>query len=113
MAYSAVQLATALGARAIVTPSVSGRTARQVSRLRPPMPIIAVVPTESVARRLALTWGVQPVIADLSGNTDEVMVAARDAALHAGLVNHADLVVLTAGVPVGLPTRLTSVLEVP
>jgi pyruvate kinase len=59
VAYGAVTLARALKARVIVIPTTSGGTARQVARFRPSVPILAIAPDVQVARRLALTWGLQ------------------------------------------------------
>lgn len=90
-----------LDAKAIVTSTESGYTARMVSKYRPKAPIIAVTPNEQVIRRLALIWGVIPVLGQEAGNTDELIEQAIDSSVQAGYVNLGDLVVITAGVPVG------------
>lgn len=93
-----------LGAAAILTPTASGHTARMVSKYRPQAPIIAVTPTEKVLRKLALIWGVQPLfISEMtSGATDEMVNRAVEVSLASGLIEGGDLVVITAGVPVGV-----------
>lgn len=101
VAYSAVMLARALKAHAIVTPTTSGLTARQVARFRPNVPILAVVPNVHVARRLALTWGVTPLVADMPHDTDGLIRATLQAIRDAGVASDGDTVVLTTGVPVG------------
>ncbi|WP_438446150.1 pyruvate kinase [Gorillibacterium sp. sgz5001074] len=90
-----------LNAKAIVTSTESGYTARMVSKYRPKAPIIAVTPNEQVIRRLALIWGVIPVLGQEAANTDALIEQAIDSSVNAGYVNLGDLVVITAGVPVG------------
>ncbi len=92
-----------LGAGAIITVTSSGFTARMVSKYRPQAPIIAATPSEKVCRKLCLVWGVTPLLVARSENTDEVIRKAVDASLAAGLIKCGDLVVVTAGVPVGIP----------
>lgn len=95
--------ALSLGAAAIITSTKSGSTARMVSKYRPQAPIIAVTPESSVARKLLLVWGVQPLISPESESTDELFETAVNTTLQAGYINNGDLVVITAGVPVGIP----------
>ncbi|TBL75052.1 pyruvate kinase [Paenibacillus thalictri] len=90
-----------LDARAILTATESGYTARMVSKYRPKAPIIAVTPNEQVMRRLSLIWGVVPVKGEECNSTDELFEAAVDSAVKTGHVSLGDLVVITAGVPVG------------
>jgi pyruvate kinase len=98
-------LARDLGARAIITPTATGHTPMMVAMHRPEMPIVAVTPNMATLRRLTLVWGVHPVLAPRGDNTDELIVRAIDAALGAGYVRKGDTVVLTAGVPAGVPGR--------
>ncbi len=91
-----------LGAAAIITITQSGYTARMVAKYRPRVPIIAATPHAHVARRLALTWGVFPLRIEGRAWTDELINEAIGECLRAGLVRTGDLVVLTAGVPVGV-----------
>ena len=90
-----------LDARAILTATESGYTARMVSKYRPKAPIIAVTPNEQVLRRLSLVWGVVPVKGEKCETTDELFELAVDSSVKAGLVSLGDTVVITAGVPVG------------
>ncbi|MBE1441343.1 pyruvate kinase [Paenibacillus sp. OAS669] len=90
-----------LDARAILTATESGYTARMVSKYRPKAPIIAVTPNEQVLRRLSLVWGVIPVKGEKCETTDELFELAVDSSVKAGLVSLGDTVVITAGVPVG------------
>ncbi|WP_019242890.1 MULTISPECIES: pyruvate kinase [Bacillus] len=90
-----------LAADAIITPTESGHTARMISKYRPKSPIIAVTSNDFVARRLALVWGVQPMVGPKTTSTDEMLDSAIQESLNSGLVSYGDLVVITAGVPVG------------
>lgn len=92
-----------LNAQAIITATSSGGTARAVSKHRPDAPIIAVTDNERVMRQLKLSWGVYPALAKRAKSTDEVLSVSVDGALSSGIVKHGDLVVITAGVPVGTP----------
>jgi len=97
------ELAADLGAAAIVTPSESGHTARMVARHRPATPIVAVTSRPEVLRRLTLVWGVRPLLISRTTSSDAMIATALSRALEAGAVKSGDLVVLTAGVPVGVP----------
>lgn len=90
-----------LNARAILTATESGYTARMVSKYRPKAPIIAVTPSDQVLRRLSLVWGVVPVKGEMCASTDQLFELAVDASVKAGHVALGDTVVITAGVPVG------------
>lgn len=97
------EVAEQLGASAIVTATVSGATARAVSKFRPHLPIIAVTTTERVRRQLALTWGVIPMLTRITDNTDEVFERTVFSSMASGVVKEGDLIVITAGIPVGIP----------
>ena len=101
VAYSAVTLARALNARVIVTPTTTGLTARQVARFRSGVPILAIVPNVQVARRLALTWGVTPLVAEMPHDTDGLIRTALQAVADSGAAEYGETVILTTGVPVG------------
>ncbi|MFD0673438.1 pyruvate kinase [Cohnella sp. GCM10027633] len=90
-----------LEAKAIVTSTESGYTARMVSKYRPKSPIVAVTPNEQVMRRLQLVWGVVPVKGVNAETTDEMFDIAVKGAIDSGLVRLGDTIVITAGVPVG------------
>lgn len=91
-----------LDVAAIITATSSGYTSKAISKFRPKAPIIAVTTTESVRRKLALEWGVYPVLAPESMSTDEVLENSISAAIKNKYVKEGDLVVITAGIPVGL-----------
>ncbi|WP_407269046.1 pyruvate kinase [Radiobacillus sp. PE A8.2] len=90
-----------LSVDAIITPTVSGHTARMISKYRPEAPIVAVTFDEKVSRRLALVWGVQVIIGELATSTDDVLAVAIERGLATGHFNRGDRVIITAGVPVG------------
>lgn len=91
-----------LGATAIVTVTKSGETAKMLSKYRPDCPIIGCTTKESVYRQLNLSWGVAPMLIQEEDNTDDLFDHSVDAAQKAGLVENGDLVVITAGVPLGI-----------
>ncbi|MDL2310571.1 pyruvate kinase [Peptostreptococcaceae bacterium OttesenSCG-928-C18] len=91
-----------LGAAAIITATASGSTPRAVSRIRPLVPIIATTVNKDVLRKLALTWGVYPIQSSPSDDTDEVIDMSITAAIDRNFIKEGDLIVITAGVPVGV-----------
>ena len=97
ISYATCTTAMDLDARAILSSTASGHTARMVSKFRPDCPIIATTSDESVRRQLSLTWGVLPVMRNKSANTDQVIVNSIEAAKTAEYVNENDIVVITAG----------------
>ena len=102
ISHATCTTAVDLNASAIITSTSSGYTAKMVSRFRPQAPIIAATSNEAVMRRLALTWGVCPIKSALAGNTDEVIEKSIEASIESGYVKNGELVVITAGVPVGV-----------
>ena len=90
-----------LDAKAIITATESGFTARMVSKYRPKAPIIAVTPNEPVMRQMGLIWGVIPVPGTTARTTDEMFEIAVNAGMKSNMIGLGDLVVITAGVPVG------------
>lgn len=101
ISQSVAKSAYDLKADAIITATESGYTARMVSKYRPKAPIIAVTPNEEVLRRMCLYWGVLPVLGVHAPSTDVMFEMAVDSALKTKMVKPGDLVVITAGVPVG------------
>ncbi|MCX7780793.1 MAG: pyruvate kinase [Negativicutes bacterium] len=102
ISHATVQIAHELGADAIITATESGYTARMVSKYRPQATIAAVTPHEKTLRRMLLLWGVVPVRGKSSRNTDEMVNLSVTSSIAAGIVKDGDLVVITAGVPVGM-----------
>ena len=103
MSNATCDLAETLGARAIVVPTSTGRTASRVARLRPHQPIIAITPSRTAVSQLALEWGVWPVYVPECADVEELWSRSLDAARETGIVDHGDLVVITAGTAVNTP----------
>ncbi|MDI6800035.1 MAG: pyruvate kinase [Actinomycetota bacterium] len=114
ISYAACGLAAGLGADAIVTPTQSGATALRISKYRPAEPIIAATPNERVLGRLAVSFGVIPLLVGLSKDTDGMISISVAEAKRSGLLKEGDVVVITAGVIVNTPgtTNLIKVHEV-
>lgn len=91
-----------LGASAIITVTKGGRTARMISKYRPSCPIICCTTEESVQRQLNMSWGVTPLVIEEVTNTDDLFERAVEAGEKAGLLHNGELVVMTAGVPLGI-----------
>ncbi|MCC0686262.1 pyruvate kinase [Clostridioides sp. ZZV15-6383] len=102
ISHATCTTAVDLNASAIITSTSSGYTARMVSKFRPKSPIIATTNNEKTMNKLALTWGVYPIKSSVAGNTDEVIEKAIEAARQADYIDNGELVVITAGVPVGV-----------
>ena len=101
IARAAVQVATQLGAKYLVTFTQSGSTARRVSRLRPEIPLLALTPVQQTRNMLSLSWGAQTYLVPEVGNTDD-MVRLVDLTLRANqLAEIGDMVVVVSGTPVG------------
>lgn len=100
-----------LNAVAIMTVSKSGKTARMISKYRPHCPIIGGTTDPTVLRQMNLSWGVVPIMVDEKDNTDELFEHVVDVASKHGLVSNGDLVVITAGVPLGI-SGTTNLLKV-
>ena len=103
VAQAACEMAHELGARAIVCSTSSGFTPRMVAKYRPHVPIVALSHDEGVRRRLMLTWGVVPLVSPPIRGTDEMITLASRLVVEAGIAAPGDMVVITAGVPVGVP----------
>jgi pyruvate kinase len=102
ISHATVTSAHDLKASAIVTVTKTGGTARMISRYRPDCPIVSCTTSPTVYRQLNLSWGVIPLLIDEAQSTDELFDNAVAAAGHAGVIKDGELVVLTAGVPLGV-----------
>ncbi|HYS05021.1 MAG TPA: pyruvate kinase [Candidatus Dormibacteraeota bacterium] len=97
VAHAAVDAAREWGARAIVVYTQTGETARVLSKLRPPCPIMALAPTEQARRRMALWWGVLPLAMRFSRSTDRMLRDGERALLAARLLKRGARVVVVSG----------------
>jgi pyruvate kinase len=96
----ACELATEVGAAALVTPTLSGRTARLVARCRPWLRVVAVAPADQVLQGLAMVWGIMPVrMTPVGRGGDRMATAVRDA-FAAGTVTAGERAVVLAGHPI-------------
>ncbi|NEN85767.1 pyruvate kinase [Paenibacillus elgii] len=100
-----------LNAKAILTSTATGFTARMVSKYRPDAPIIAITPNETVMRNLNLVWGVVPILGEQVSSTDELFSSVVSRGVKEGLLEANDLVVITAGVPLG-STGTTNLIKI-
>ena len=103
ISYAAANIANQTRADAIVAFTESGSTARRVSRYRPRPPILALTPHESVQRELTLSWGVNPVISPALTNLENLFGQAEAQAVSHVSLTDGDKLVLTAGIPFGVP----------
>ena len=113
IAHATVTTAHDLDAAAILTVTMSGVTAREISKYRPCCPIISCTVSERVRRQMNLSWGVYPMLVDEVSNTDSLFDASIHAALRSDLVNKGDIVVITAGAPVELDDALYTSISSP
>lgn len=102
ISHATCNTALDLEASAIITATSSGYTARMVSKFKPKAPIIAATVSERIRRRLCLSWGVETVLTKQLQSTDDVIDISVEKALDSKLIKRGDLVVITAGVPVGV-----------
>jgi pyruvate kinase len=103
MSNAACDLAETLGARAIVVPTFTGRTASVVARLRPRRPILGLSHHQYALQHMALEWGVTPWGIPETQNVEDLWTMSLDAARESGLVAEGDRVVITAGTAVNIP----------
>ena len=116
---ASVRTARNIGAACIVTPTMSGKTARLISNFRPSMPIYAVTPNEMVQHKMQLYWGVIPLKGYIKDTTENIIVNAMETIKRKRLVRKGQTVVITAGDPAtnntkaeGRVTNMLHVLEV-
>ncbi len=102
ISHATVTTAMDLSAKAILTVTKTGGTAKMLSKYRPNRPILSCTTSEKTWRQLNLSWGVVPLMAQLMSNTDDLFNHAVDVAQKAGYLENGDLVVITAGVPLGV-----------
>ena len=111
ISHATVTSAHDLKASAIITVTKSGSTARMISRYRPDCPIISCTTSETVYRQQNLSWGVTPLLIAEEKNTDDLFDHAVEAAVRTKMIQDGELVVLTAGVPLGI-SGTTNLLKV-
>jgi pyruvate kinase len=102
VSHASVTTATDLEAAAIITATATGFTARKISEYRPKAPIIAATTSEKTRRKLNLVWGIKAIMIDEAETTEEIFQMTLDKCKALGFITEGDLVVITAGVPVGV-----------
>lgn len=102
VSHSSCIVAMDIKAKAIVVCTKTGGTGRMVSRFRPPMPIIGMTTDVKVWRKLALSWGVTPVMTEVFTSTDVLFYEAARTARESKLVSKGELIVITAGAPINI-----------
>src|SRR5213079_898718 len=103
MANAACDIAESLGAKAILVPTFTGRTASAVARLRPRRLILALTHVNISLQHMAIEWGVTPLEIPESTDVEDLFGSAIAAARASGLVEPGDRIVLTAGTAVNIP----------
>jgi len=98
---SVARVAKQLGVKTIVAATASGYTARMISKYRPDADILAITFDDRTRRGLMVNWGVYPMVVEKPANTDEMFDLAAAKAVESGLAKEGDLILITAGVPVG------------
>lgn len=102
ISHATVTTAHDLKAAAVLTVTKGGTTARMLSKYRPDCPIIGLTTDETTCRQMNMSWGILPGVIDEKTNTDDLIEHAIDVSLQKGYLKHGDLVVVTAGVPLGM-----------
>jgi pyruvate kinase len=108
--HSACDMAEIIEAAAIIVPTVSGETAREVSRHRPHRPIVACTPSRDVQRQLMLDWAVVPLALDPTKDVETLWLRSIDAVQRAGIAGPGDRVVITSGTNVNRPGATNTIL---
>jgi pyruvate kinase len=101
IAAAAVHAAQTAGAACLVAFTARGATARRIARERPPRPVLALTPSLSTARRLALGWGLEPRVTEDPHDVDDMAAQATRQAAELGLAQPGQRVVIVAGLPFG------------
>lgn len=110
VAHAVAELASVLKPAAILTNTTSGQTARLVSKFRPRAPILCATYDERTQRQMSLVWGAQAVVVPAPAHTDEAVAHAVGAFARIGRLKSGDRVIVTAGVPAGVPGHTNLIL---
>jgi pyruvate kinase len=96
-AYTAINLKV----KAVLAPTESGHTAKMIAKYRPGCPVIAVTSSDTCSRKLSLVWGIYPIVGRKVASIDEILQESVEESVKHQYVSHGDVVIITAGVPVG------------
>ena len=100
---AAAEVGGIVGAKFLVTFTQSGDSARRISRLRSAIPILAITPEIGTYNRLALTWGVEPLVTPMVKHTDEMVLQADKMLIDGKRAEIGEPVIIVAGSPPGIP----------
>ncbi len=100
---AAAEVGEVLNTKYLVTFTQSGDSARRISRLRSRIPILAITPETGTYNRLALSWGIEPIIFPMVKHTDDMVLAADKLLIDTGRAEQGELVMIIAGAPPGIP----------
>ena len=109
MARSGVEISASINAKAIVTPTLGGNTARLISVFRPNQIVIAVTPSEKVMREMQLYWGVVPFFSPIADKSESMIQNSMRAAFETGTAGISEKIVLVAGLPLSSPNMVNTV----
>jgi len=109
MTQAGVEISSSVDAKAIVTPTLGGNTARLLSAWRPNQPVLAVTPYERNERAMQLYWGVYPCLAPIADKTESMIQNAMRVAAETGAAGISDKIVLVAGLPLQSPYMVNTV----
>ncbi|WP_210468604.1 pyruvate kinase [Sporosarcina sp. 6E9] len=98
---SAAYTALNLNVKAVLAPTRSGHTAKMIAKYRPGCPVIALTSSEKCSKKLSLVWGIYPIVGKDVKSIDEILQESVEESVKHQYVTHGDVVIITAGVPVG------------
>ena len=105
---AATEVGLTVGAKYLVAFTQSGDSARRMSRLRSPIPMLALTPDSGTYNRLALSWGVESMLTSVVNHTDEMVMQVDTILINSKRVNIGDLVLIVAGSPPGIPGSINA-----
>ena len=105
---AATEVGLIVGAKILVAFTQSGDSARRMSRLRSPIPMLAMTPDKGTYNRLSLSWGVEPLLTAVVNHTDEMVMQVDSLLIESKRVKLGDLVLIVAGSPPGIPGSINA-----
>lgn len=111
IAYSVTDCANRLNAKAIVVPTMSGYTAKQVSHFHPSSPILVTSPNKDTILSLSLYWGIVPLLVNYADTTDQIIEESRSLAIKALNLQKDDIIIITGGIPLE-STKTTNFMKI-
>lgn len=112
IANNVVESSKKLDAKLICAPTISGKTARLISNLKPTAPILALVPDVRTGSRLALHWGVYPMMLPIIDSTDEILTRSVERAKEFTQLDKGDLIIITGGFPNNTKIKRTNLMKI-